>query len=131
MVDKQIQQLIERVIDSPLKLQLLLLFCDHRRCEGTPSQLAQRTYRDIWSTREALRELLDDGVLACKPTNGEPVYFFRPRAELQEAIQRLYRVYNEPTERDALHRLIRDAETFAPYRRSTSTSFHEQLGQAV
>jgi len=122
MVDLAVKRLIERVVDSPLKLQLLLLFCEDRRLQGTDAQIAQRIYRDIWSTHEALRELAEDGILALVPMASEPTYVYRPRPELLDSIVRLCQVYNEPIERDSLQRLVRDVAVFAPYRR-TDRSF--------
>lgn len=121
MVDKHVQVLIERVIDSPLKLQLLLLFCEHRKLEGTAAEIALRTYRDEWSTGEALAELADDGVLAVQGSS-EPAYRYNPRQDLVEPIVRLCSLYNEPLERDLLQRSVRDAATFAPYRRASAES---------
>ncbi len=120
MIDKVVQGLNERAIDSPLKLQLLLLYCEHRRFEGTPIEIAQRIYRDIWSTAEALRELADDGILVCATKNGEPTYRYNPHADLNDSIARLCQMYNEPIERDSLQRLVRDVATYAPYRRGGS-----------
>ena len=122
MVDLPVKRLIERVVDSPLKLQLLLLFCEHRRLQGTDAQIAQRIYRDIGSTHEALCELAEDGILAVVPMAGEPTYVYRPRPEWLDPIVRLCQVYNEPIERDSLQRLVRDVAVFAPYRR-TKKSF--------
>src|SRR3954470_5591033 len=89
MVDSAIQRLLEQVIDSPIKLQLCLMFYENRRMEGTASQLANRIYRDIWSAREALRELAEDGILSATSWAGEPVYKYRPCAEYEETLFRL------------------------------------------
>ncbi|KAB8140239.1 hypothetical protein F8S13_24780 [Chloroflexia bacterium SDU3-3] len=127
MIDSTIQRLIERTIDSPLKLQLLLLFCEHQNYTGTPSQIGQRAYRDIWSTREALRELAEDGVLMIQHSNaGEPIYCYHPLPELADSINKLYVLYNEPIERDDLQRLVRDAASYAPYRRARSGGFEQE-----
>ena len=117
MVDLSIQHLLEQAIDSPLKLQLVLMFCDHPRLQATPAQVAERAYRDIWSTREALHELAQDGILCNVPMDGEPVYQFDPRPEYAETIKRLYWAYNEPLERDDLQRLVREVGSIASFRR--------------
>lgn len=118
MVDLAIQHLLEQAIDSPLKLQLVLMFCDHPRLEATSAQVAERAYRDIWSTREALHELSQDGILHNVSMDGEPVYCFHPRPEYVEIIKRLYRAYNEPMERDDLQRLVREVGSVASFRRT-------------
>ena len=119
MVDSTIQQLLEKAIDSPIKLQLCLLFDENQRLEGSAAQLANRIYRDIWSTREALRELAEDGVLCVGDSVGEPIYTYRPRAEYVDAIFRLAQSYNEPIERDAIQHALREVASYAQYRRST------------
>lgn len=118
MVDLSVQRLLEQAIDSPLKLQLVLMFCDHPRLEATSAQVAERAYRDIWSTREALHELSQDGILQNVSMDGEPVYRFNPRPEYVETIKRLYRAYNEPMERDDLQRLVREVGSIASFRRT-------------
>jgi hypothetical protein len=118
MIDPMIERFVEHTIDSPIKLQLLLMYYENPRMEGTPSQIAQRIYRDIWSTREALRDLAEDGILSVSSMGGEPVYRYRPRPEHVEPIFRLAQVYNEPLERDQLQRILREVASYAPYRRA-------------
>ena len=118
MVDSAIQRLLEKAIDSPIKLQLCLLFDENQRMAGSAIELANRIYRDIWSTREALRELAEDGVLCVSGIASEPIYTYRPRAEYIDAIFRLAQSYNEPIERDAIQRALREVASYAKYRRS-------------
>ena len=119
MLDALIQQLLEKVIDSPIKLQLCLVLYENRQLEGTVTQFANRLYRDIWSTREALRQLTEDGILIVKGSAGaEPIYAYRPRTEYVDALFRLAQGYNEPLERDKIQRALREIASYAPYRRS-------------
>jgi hypothetical protein len=118
MVDIAIQRLLETAIDSPIKLHLCLLFDENPRMEGSASELANRIYRDIWSTRQALRELAEDGVLCVSNHTGEPIYRYRPRPEYVDAIFRLTQSYNEPIERDAIQRALREVASYATYRRT-------------
>jgi hypothetical protein len=118
MIDPTVQRLLEHVVDSPIKLQIVLLFCDNTRMSGTASQLANRIYRDIWSTREALHELTEDGILKTVDGPGETIYCYWPALEHIEPIARLYESYNEPLERDHLQRAVREVASYAPYRRA-------------
>lgn len=118
MIDPTIVRLLEQAVDSPIKLQLLLLFHENPRLEATAAQIAQRTYRDIWSTCEALRELAEDGVLYAVPGRDEPLYRYRPALDSLEAIRRLMHSYNEPLERDRLLHVLRQIASDAPYRRA-------------
>ena len=128
MVDSTIQRLLEKAIDSPIKLQLCLLFDENKRMQGSAAELANRIYRDIWSTREALRELAEDGVLSVSDIATEPIYIYRPRTEYIDAIFRLAQSYNEPIERDAIQRALREVASYAKYRRSPpgGTAFEMQ-----
>jgi hypothetical protein len=121
MIDPSIQHLIEQAIDTPIKLQLLLLYYENPRFEGTDFQVAERIYRDIWSTREALAEMTEDGLLFAANVD-KPVYRYQPRPEYREPIFRLAQSYNEPLERDQLQREVREIASYAPYRRTTSQS---------
>lgn len=119
MIDPMVQQLLEQVIDSPVKLQLLLLFYENPRLETSPRALAERVCRDIWSVSQALHELADDGILHRAATaNGDPVYRYGPDHGHLESIARLIHGYNDPLERDRLHCTIRDVASYAPYRRA-------------
>lgn len=121
MVDPLVQRLLEKAIDTPVKLHLLLMFHENPRMEATPSALADRICRDIWSITQALHELAEDGVLRhATPSHSEPVYRYAPAAELVEAIHRLITGYDDPLERDKLQRKIRDLATYAPYRRASA-----------
>jgi hypothetical protein len=121
MVDPQVQNLLEHAIDTPVKLHLLLLFHENVRLEATPTLIANRVCRDIWSVDQALHELAEDGVLQRAPTaHGEVLYRYAPHDELVEPIRRLIRGYDDPMERDSLQRSIRDLASYAPYRRASS-----------
>jgi hypothetical protein len=120
MIDPIVQRLLEQVIDSLIKLQLLLLYYENPNFEGTATQIAGRTYKDIWSTREALRELADDGLLLASNAS-EPIYRYRPRPEYREPILRLVQCYNEPLERDQLQRELHEVARNAPFRRASQT----------
>ncbi|MFQ3631489.1 hypothetical protein [Roseiflexus sp.] len=118
MIDQSVRSLLEGVIDTPLKLQLVLMFAEHQNLCATAAQVADRIYRDIWSTREALRELAESGVLSEASTKNGPAYAFCPSHELAEPIRRLLQCYNEPLERDLIHRTLREIVGDASYRRA-------------
>jgi hypothetical protein len=118
MIDPTILRLLEQAIDTPTKLQLLLLYHENPSLEATAVQIAQRTFRDVWSVDEALHELANDGVLYAAPGRDVPAYCYRPTPERQDAIRRLILSYNEPLERDVLQRALREVASDAPYRRA-------------
>jgi DNA-binding MarR family transcriptional regulator len=117
MIDPCVRQLLEKAIDSSIKLQFLLLFYEDSRLEMTAQQIANRSYRDIWSTREALQELEQDGILTSS-TDEDPRYLYQPRAELVEQIERLMLSYNEPIERDGIQHMLREVSKDASFHRA-------------
>ncbi len=129
MIDPCVRQLLEEAIDSPIKLQFLLWFHENPRLEMTAQQIANRTYRDIWSTREALQELRQDGILVAH-TDEDPHYLYQPCAELVERIEHLVFSYNEPIERDAIQHVLREVSKDASFhraRRQMRGSFELQM----
>ncbi len=127
MIDPTVRRLLEQTIDSPIKLQLLLMYYENPRMEGTARQVAQRIYRDIWSTHEALCELAEDGVLTTTGRDGDPIYRYRPRSELVEPIFRLVQSYDEPLERDQVQQILREVASYAPYRRALRGGFSAEF----
>jgi hypothetical protein len=121
MIDPMIQRLLEKAIDTPVKLHLLLIFHENPRMEATVSMVADRVCRDIWSVAQSLEELVEDGVMGRSVSrSGDLSYRYAPLPENHEPIRRLLAGYDDPIERDLLQRLIRDLSTYSPYRRSSA-----------
>ncbi len=124
MIDPVIQRLLEKAIDTPVKLHLLLMFHENARMEGTAHEIANRVCRDIWSVAQALDELVEDGVMGRSVSSkGDLRYRYAPQPENHESIKRLIAGYDDPIERDLLQRLIRDLSTYAAYRRSSAWEY--------
>ncbi|NJM05107.1 hypothetical protein HC891_01045 [Candidatus Gracilibacteria bacterium] len=121
MLDPLVQRLLEQVVDSPVKLHLLLLFHENPRLEASAVKMAERTCRDIWSVTAALEELVADGVMRSVAQAGyhETTFRYAPRPEIVESIRRLVRGYDDPIERDYLQRVLRDLSAYASVRRSS------------
>jgi hypothetical protein len=117
-IEPPIQRLLAQAINSPIKLQLILLFHDNPNLGGSASQMNQRIYRDIWSTRDALRELADDGILSVSGSSDEPIYSYRPRTEHCAPIERLVERFDDPFVRDQIYARLRELATDTLYRRS-------------
>ncbi|EFO80683.1 hypothetical protein OSCT_1456 [Oscillochloris trichoides DG-6] len=124
MIDPVIQRLLEKAIDTPVKLHLLLMFHENARMDGTAHEIANRVCRDIWSVAQALDELVEDGVMGRSVSSkGDLRYRYAPQPENHEPIKRLIAGYDDPIERDLLQRLIRDLSTYAAYRRSSAWEY--------
>jgi hypothetical protein len=115
MIDYAVQQLLENTINSPTKLQLLLLFHENPRLALNAAQAANRMYRDIWSIREALHELALHQILVLDAAE-EPRYCYCPHEAYCEPIRRLMVAYNDPLERhkiqDILHSVAIDSSYY-------------------
>lgn len=117
MVDPMVQELLEQAIDSPVKLHLFIMFYENPRMEATARAIADRVCRDMWSVSQALSEMSHDGIMLISAvSNGEPVYRYDPVQERLESIERLVSRYDDPMERDLLHRSIRDLAAYAIFR---------------
>ncbi len=124
MIDPMIQRLLEKAIDTPVKLHLLLIFHENARMEATANVIADRVCRDIWSVSQALDELVEDGVMGRTAGPGGTLsYRYAPHPENHEPIKRLIAGYDDPIERDLLQRLIRDLSTYSAYRRSSAWEY--------
>lgn len=116
MLSPSVHMLLERAIDTPLKLHCVMLFAQRTLTRGTVSQVASRLYRDAWSTRQTLDELMEAGILQAIPSDGEPMYEYRPRLYYNDVLGLLIETYNDPVQRGELHTAITELARYAPYR---------------
>ncbi len=123
MLDIRTQHLLRYVIDTPVKLHLLLDLWRQTQTEYTPTQLSERLCRDVWSVTQALQEMSDDGLLVSTHTpNHGVLYRWQPRTEYVEPIKHLIASYDDPVARSIVHHTLREMAGFAAARRATSTS---------
>ena len=116
MITPSVHLLLERAIDTPVKLHCVMLFAQRTLTRGTAAQIAVRTSRDIWSTKQALEELAEAEILTRLPVDGEPVYEYAPKRYLEEALVLLVKAYNDPMQRVEVHDYVRELARYAPYR---------------
>ena len=121
MIDPIVQRLLEKAIDTPVKLHLLLIFHENPRMVATSRVIADRVCRDMWSVAQSLEEMVEDGVMGRSVSqSGDLSYRYAPLSENHEPLRRLLAGYDDPIERDLLQRIIRDLSTYAAYRRSSA-----------
>lgn len=123
MLDPQVIGLLESTIDSSCKLAVALKFLDHRGLHATPSEMAMRVCRDIWSVEAALNELAADGVLVRR----DPRFALNSSPEVSARLALLADTYTHPLQRDELHELLRELETYAPYRSDSRASRRKSM----
>jgi hypothetical protein len=106
MLHPHVQQLLDTIITTPIKLQLLLLFVDFRGTHGSVSDIVGRIFRDPWITEASLKELSDDGILSVDDSSGQSIYRYQPRSCYIPLIARLATDFNDPLARDAIYRRL-------------------------
>lgn len=123
MLDIRIQHLLRYVIDTPVKLHVLLDLNQQARTEFTPTQLSERLCRDVWSVAQALHEMAEDGLLKVSRTTSDTLYYrLQPRSEYIEPIKHLITSYDDPVSRSLMHHTLREMAGFAAVRRSAATT---------
>lgn len=113
MLETALRRLLEEAVNTSLKLAIVMLYAEPKQhFSGTALQISTRLCRDIWSVENALRELVDDGILDQVDGN----VYFRPCPEWRDALARLFTTYDEPLRRQEIMRVISDLDSYAPYR---------------
>ena len=109
MIDLNVQILLEKAINSRTKLQLLQIFYENPSAGKKVSELVQRCCRDLWSIREALDEMAEDGILVIGRTvGGDQIYYYSPTVEDYPVIEELMRSYDDPLERDTIFHMVHE-----------------------
>jgi hypothetical protein len=109
MIDLNVQILLEKAINSRTKLQLLQIFYENPSAGKKVSELVQRCCRDLWSVRDALDEMAEDGILVIGRTvGGEQIYYYSPTVEDYPVIEELMRSYDDPLERDTIFHMVHE-----------------------
>jgi hypothetical protein len=107
------------LIDSYLKLRLLLVFIRHRQLRGPLASLAQRLPGNPWALEEALDALAEAGLLERARTVGAPEYALASSSEHRMSLAHLALSFDDPHQRDEIYALVHAAEQ--------ERRFHEAL----
>lgn len=123
MLDPQLNHLLESAIDTSCKLAIVTTFAEQRNLSATPSEMAARVCRDIWSVESSLTELAQDGILTLRDNR----YTLGTSPDLSRKLALLRETYAHPLLRNELQRMLREIEQFAPYRRELRLQRAKQL----
>lgn len=104
------------LIDSPLKLQLLLLFYRHRHLCGAALQLNDWLHESPWAIQEALDALADMKLLNRTERSGRTQYCLECNASLLARLEALARCYDDPLRRDDVYALVHEADRERQFR---------------
>ncbi|HNP70459.1 MAG TPA: hypothetical protein PLO33_01940 [Kouleothrix sp.] len=97
-----------RLIDSRLKLHLLLQFLIHPGLAATATTLGERVRENPWALAEALEELADAGLLASHGGD-TAIYQLGERPEFLLPVSLLAEAFNDPFRREAIYALVKEA----------------------
>jgi DNA-binding MarR family transcriptional regulator len=116
------------MLDSRLKLHLLLLLYRHPRVSYTASALSDRLAEPPWGVEAALEDLTAHGFLERVRVRDRMAYRLRERAANRRALDTLAADYDDPLRRDRLYQLIRDAERERLFYTWTTTTHERAVG---
>jgi hypothetical protein len=98
------------LVDSTLKLRLLLLFYRQPRLCGTAGGLSQRLCESPWAVEEALEALTERGFLSLGAGEDGRSYRLVAQPAHQAFLQWLVICDNEPYRHDDIYALVRAVE---------------------
>lgn len=98
------------LVDSRLKLHLLLHYVLHPGLRISAPALSERLRENPWAVAEALNELAEAGLLARTGADGTPIFLLGAQLEHGSALSRLFDAFNDPFVRDQMYARVRDAQ---------------------
>ena len=104
------------LVDSPLKLHLLLLFYRNPRLSSTAERLSEWLRECPWGIEAAVEALADAGFLARVAQRGRLQYRLEPSGEWWTLLERLATYYDDPLRRDDVYVRVRAADRERQFR---------------
>jgi hypothetical protein len=108
--------IVPGLVDSPLKLQLLLLFYRHPRLCGEARCLNDWLHESPWAIEEALDALAETDLLDRIEQHGRVLYCLERNTSLWPWLNALARCYDDPLRRDDVYALVREADRERQFR---------------
>jgi hypothetical protein len=113
--------IVPGLVDSPLKLQLLLLFYRHPRLCGEARRLTDWLHESPWEIEAALDALAMAGLIARIEQPGRTLYRLELNTTLWPRLDRLAICYDDPLRRDDIYRRVRMADRERQFRTLAAT----------
>jgi hypothetical protein len=104
------------LIDSALKLRMLLLFSCRPRLSSGIRHLSEWLCECPWAIEEALDGLVDAGFLTHIDDPRGPYYRLEPCLEYEALLRQLLACYDHPQQRDEIYVLVRAARQEQQFR---------------
>jgi len=111
------------MIDTSLKLQLLLLFYRHPRYCGDYRSLSEWLREGPWVVQESLEALSEAGFLGCVEASQRICYRLEPSLEHWDTLEQLAICYDDPLQRDQIYSLLRQADRERQFQASLATPY--------
>ena len=107
--------LAPNLLDSRLKLHLLLHYWMHPALSITAAALSERLRENPWAVAEALNELADAGLLARRATGCGTAFQLGVLHEHYMALHLLVETFNDPLLRDLIYTGVHNAQRERQY----------------
>lgn len=109
--------IVPGLIDTSLKLRLMLLLYEHPRWLGTAANLSEWLRESPWAVEEAVEALADTGLLGrCNPHGGAIRYRLEPARDQWRFLQQLVSCFADPLARDTIYQQVRTADAERQFR---------------
>ncbi len=108
--------IVPGLVDSPLKLHLLLLFYRNPRLSSTAGGLSEWLRECPWGIEAAVEALADAGFLARVAQRGRIQYRLEPSREWWTLLERLATYYDDPLRRDDVYAQVRAVDRERQFR---------------
>jgi hypothetical protein len=112
--------IVPGLVDSLLKLHVLLMFYRHPRLCGEARCLNNWLHASPWAIEEALDVLAGTGLLARIEQPGRTLYRLELNTALWPRLDRLASCYDDPLRRDEIYALVREADRERQFRAWTA-----------
>ena len=122
--------IVPGLVDSPLKLQLLLLFYRHPRLCGEAHCLNDWLHESPWAIEEALDALAATDLLDRIERHGRIVYCLVQNTSLWPWLDALVLCYDDPLRRDQVYSLVREADRERQFR-AWAAAVHQPAYEVV
>ena len=108
--------IVPGLVDSPLKLHLLLLFYRNPRLSSTAGSLSDWLRECPWGIEAAVEALADAGLLARVVQRGRLQYRLEPSGEWWTLLECLATCYDDPLRRDDVYMQVHAADRERQFR---------------
>jgi len=109
------QLIAPQLVDTRLKLHLMLQFLNHPQLVTSAGALSERLRENPWAVAEALEQLANNHLLAASIQLGTPFYRLGSDLLYSARLERLLDAFNDPHQRDRIHSLVADADREREY----------------